>query len=531
MSKAADSPRGQILIITAAALTVLMLIAALVVDLGFSWMLRRQEQNASDTAAIAAARWLKDSVGDARNPYPEAYAEACFYVQRNGFFTEDNATCDAARSSGDLQVNWPPTSGPYVGSTGHIQVVVRESHPSFFARILNQADATVVTGAVAANSTDESNSSSLVALKPTCDAGSAGSVTGGGTVRIFPIDPTKPGGYVHVNSPCGSTSASSADDLCNGGSGQKSLDVSGGGTLIAPFTYTVGTCAVSGSGSNSDPDGLWCDETFTDRTCLDERALPLGDPLAGVPEPQISAFPTPACPDPAEPNNETSTGCSLTASVCPLDPITNEHTCHLEPGTYFGGWFVKSNVTIQLKPGMYILAGGGIRAQAGAVIQSVESDFGTIAPRVTIFSTDGPGCPTIAQQCQDAMTFAADAAFMAKATNTESCQAILAAGGPNTCPWRGILLWQDGSATQPSDPVTLGGQSSTILAGTIYAPKANVSVNGGNDTTGCDGDTSTQSCLSIQIISYTWKIDGNATVDMPYDPKELYQLPQRGLVH
>ena len=51
-----DSGRGQVLIVTAAALMILIAIGAIVVDLGFSWMLRRQEQNAADPAAVAAAR-------------------------------------------------------------------------------------------------------------------------------------------------------------------------------------------------------------------------------------------------------------------------------------------------------------------------------------------------------------------------------------------------------------------------------------------------------------------------------------------
>jgi Flp pilus assembly protein TadG len=513
--------------VVAAGLVVLLVVCALVVDLGFSWMLRRQEQNAVDPAAIAAARWLKDSSGNARSPFPEAYEEACFYAQQNGFFNGDTADCSAARSSGQLQVYSPPISGPYVGSTGHVQVIIKDTHPSFFGRILGVQSSTVTTGAVAANTDEDANSSSLVALKPTCDAGSAGTVTGGGTVTIFPIDPTEQGGYVHVNSPCGGT----IDDACLGGGGQTALDISGGGTLITPHAYTVGSCTVNGSGSNPDPDGLWCDDTYTSSACIDEGSLPLGDPLAGLPEPQIANFPPPPCPDPAEPNDSTATGCSLDASVCPVDASTGEHTCVLEPGTYYGGWFVKSNVTIQLRPGMYILAGGGIRAQSGAVIQSVESGTG-IPPRVTIFSTDGPGCAAgVTAQCQDAITFAASAAFIAKATNTDSCTAIIAAGGPNGCPWRGILLWQDGTASHPDKSVTLGGQTSTILSGTIYAPLANVAVNGGNSTTGCNGPIETQSCLSIQIVSYTWKIDGDAEVDMPYDPKELFQLPQRGLVH
>src|SRR5687768_7831447 len=53
-----QSERGQVLIITAASMIVLLGIAAIVIDLGFSWMLHRQEQNAADPAALAAARFI-----------------------------------------------------------------------------------------------------------------------------------------------------------------------------------------------------------------------------------------------------------------------------------------------------------------------------------------------------------------------------------------------------------------------------------------------------------------------------------------
>ena len=142
-----------------------------------------------------------------------------------------------------------------------------------------------------------------------------------------------------------------------------------------------------------------------------------------------------------------------------------------------------------------------------------------------IFSTDGPGCPTIGAQCQDSITFTAQQAFRAKALNSATCGLV----SPQACPWKGILLWQDGSASNPDAPVTLGGQSSTVLAGTIYAPMANVTINGGSSTTGCTAGPS-EGCLAIQIISYTWKIDGGGLVEMPYDPAELYQFPSRGLI-
>ena len=59
-SRTAERPRGQVLLITAFSMIVLIGITALVIDLGVSWMLRRQEQNAADPAAIAAARYIQD---------------------------------------------------------------------------------------------------------------------------------------------------------------------------------------------------------------------------------------------------------------------------------------------------------------------------------------------------------------------------------------------------------------------------------------------------------------------------------------
>ena len=517
--------RGQILVVMAFGMLVLIAVAALVIDLGFSWMLRRQEQNAADPAAIAAARWLRDSVGDARSPFPEAYQEACFYAKENGFFEGDTADCAAARTNGQLQVNWPPASGPYQGAPGRIQVIITSTHPSFFAQVLGQDWGTVSTGAVAANDSGNSNSSSLVALKPVCSGGSAGTVTGGGTVEIFPVTPGTLGGYVHVNSPCGN----STNDICNNGTGQAAMDISGGGTMITPFAYVVGSCVQNGNSSNGDPNGLWCDLTFTTNNCLDEDALALADPLAGLPEPNLADFPNGVCPDGTTLTPTSTNGCDLSRGpACPSDPSDSAiDVCTLSPGVYYGGWTVGSRVHLQLRPGMYILAGGGIRLAGNqASIEAVTSP--TVAEaRITVFSTDGPGCPSINAQCQGDITFTAQQAFKAKALNAATCGLV----SPQACPWKGILLWQDGTVNATGiSTITMGGQSSTILAGTIYAPLANVTINGGSATTGCTVGPAS-GCLSIQIISYTWKIDGGGLVQMPYDPAELYQLDLRGLIH
>jgi len=516
-----SEPRGQLLIIVAVGLVVLLAIAALVVDLGFSWMLHRQEQNAADPASIAAARWLKDDLGNPRSPFPEAYDEACFYAQENGFFAGDLKCVAALAPGGGLEVHWPPISGDYAGAPGKVQVIITSTHPSFFAKIFGQDWATVSTSATAANEAGNSNSSSLVALQTDCVGGAAGKISGGGKVTIFPANPGVPaGGYVHVNSSCGT----SADDVCQNGVGSSALAISG--TLVTPYAYVNGSCTYNGVGAQ----GLQCSLTSP---CLDEdNQPPVGDPLAGIPEPNTANFPGGVCPDGSVSTPTSTSGCDLKkSSYCPADPADPAiDICTLTPGVYYGGWSVGSRVRLFLQPGLYILAGGGIKLSGTqASIEAVTSPLVNSA-RITIFSTDGPGCPGIGAQCQGDITFTASQAFKAKATNTTSCQAIIAAGGPNTCPWRGILLWQDGTASNPTAVVKLGGQASTIMAGTIYAPLAEVDINGGTSTSGCSG-TATASCLSIQVISYRWMIDGSAVVDMPYDPSELYQLDLRGLVH
>lgn len=511
--------RGQVLVITAAGLLVLMGVAALVVDLGMSWMLRRQEQNAADPGAIAAARWLRDPVtGDATWNQGGAEGDACFYAQQNGFF-EGDPGCGSALMSGALQVHTPPVSGPYAGSPGKVQVIISDTHPSFFGRVFGRSDATVTTAAVAANDADNGNSSSLIALQNVCQAGSAGSVNGGGTVNIFPIDPGTAGGYVHVNSPCGS----STDNVCANGVGSSALQISG--TLRTPYAYVNGSCTYNGSGAN----GLECTDTSP---CLQEDAVPMGDPLWDLPEPVPTEFPNGYCPDGTESTPAATKGCDLPTNGpdgdvdCPKDATTGVNVCRLAPGVYYGGWNVGAKVRLELEPGMYILAGGGISLTGtSSSVEAVSDPFGLEA-RIMLFSTDGPLCPSVNAQCEGAITFTAQQAFKAKALNSATCGLVT----PQACPWKGILLWQDGTVAKTPQDVTIGGQSSTILAGTIYAPGSQVNVNGGSATTGCTtGPTS--GCLSIQIISWRWTITGGGTIDMPYDPAEIYQINLRGLVH
>jgi hypothetical protein len=204
----------------------------------------------------------------------------------------------------------------------------------------------------------------------------------------------------------------------------------------------------------------------------------------------------------------------------------------MSPGVYYAGWDVQSNVKVVMKPGMYVFAGYGIQIQSGSSLETVSDVDGSGAPidaRVTIFSTDyTAGCQAGKPNfCEGAINIAAQGALRLKATNDVTCQQV----SPEICPWKGILLWQDGTTVREPQDVTITGGSDLVLSGTIYAPESFVKISGANGSTGCIPNTTPQACLAIQIISESWEIHGNAKVDMPYDPSELYQFPARGLVH
>jgi len=488
------TPRGQVLLIVALGMIVLLGIGALVVDLGLSWMLRRQEQNAADPAAIATAQYIGDGgIADMEEI-------ACFYVQENGFFADDSG-CAAALASGQLDVNYPP-SGPHAGNFAGrpemVQVVVQSDHPSFFGRIFGDDTATVTTGAVAAREGQSANSNSLVALDPvSC---SAGFINGNGDVLIEPVtnpDTGSPfaGGYVHVNSECDPNG--SFNDACSNGNGAFKKSGNAGSSITAPEIFIHGTCVASG-GTVDSP--------------VTEGAPQIGDPLAQLRGPRQEDYNAGFCPRKVgsmivyEEMNPTWDGCSLSGNI----------TVDLLPGVYYGGWkFSSPGTSVRMHPGIYIIAGGGISVAGPTIFADEVGGDPTDDPaRVLIFSTDNtedPSCTTGLARCtQGGITFVGQTSFKA--------------WGLDSGPWKGMLLWQDGHGSNPTAPVAIGGQGALNIAGTIYAPKANVTIHG-------NGTGTATGVAAVQIISWTWEIKGNGDLYMPYDPGQLYHITQQGLVH
>ena len=523
--------RGQILVVVAFAMVVLIAIAALAIDLGFSWMLRRHEQNAVDPAAIAAARWLRDPVtGDPSLNQTAMETDACFYAQENGFFGGD-ADCQQALANSDLQVLSPPISGDYVGRQGYVQVIIRSSHPTFFARIFGRDSAEVTTGAVAANAADNSYSSSLHALDPDgCEAGKIqgnGGPSTGAKVTIQPIDDPETGlpftgGFVQVNSDCGGPVSPAALAPC--GSGTGALKVAGSSSLDAPAAYTYGDCAEDGGATIITDNG----------NQVHQGALPIGDPLASLQGPTVNAtLPGAHCGVGGVQTNATSSaGCGSGSAAWAWTPCTDDTSIRcvtVSPGIYYGGWKLATNkYRILMEPGVYIFAGGGIQ-QTGSVIEAISGDGDPLTAQVLLYNTDNPkyasacaidwaGQPT--SHCQQGLRFTSGTRFQAYGIGDYACSI-----DPASCPYKGMLVWHDRRASCPllACDIQLGsGTEALAIGGTIYAANQLVTLNGSGSVSG--------DIAAIQIISYRWKIVGNSEILMPYDPRDLYQLPQRGLV-
>jgi hypothetical protein len=480
--------RGQVLVIFTGGLVALMVIGALVIDLGFTFMIRRAEQNAADPGAMAAARYIRAPGGT----YADMVAAACFYAQQNGFFANapgypnGNSGCVPGNDPNgtSLTVNYPPSAnaGTFAGSMGKVEVIIARKHQSFLAGIIGMTQIGVSSSAVAAFDDGPSNTSSLIALDPTAGHCATGKTHGTGNITIHPVVPGTDGGYIHINSPCGN---GSPDSLCSNGA-QGAMDITGSGTVTAPHTYVNGTCKTA-SGVLSSP--------------LTEGAVQIGDPLLDLKPPSFG-----------QPNPGAECGVGSGKFTAPTGSgaggckFNGSGVVNLQPGVYYGGWDISSHIDLVLAPGIYVIAGGGIKETGGGSVSSVQGGTpGTPAP-VMIFNTDNPVTKT------------------GQSDITLNSSGDLLLRGLDSGPYKGILLWNDGKGSNPSAGISLGGQTNFNVSGTIYSPKGLVKMEGG---TGVAGTTNS---ASVQIIAWQFDVGGNSNLDMPYDPNQLYQFPEKGLV-
>jgi Flp pilus assembly protein TadG len=289
------SDAGQALVLTALALTVLMAMAGMGVDVGYLRYQKQQMQRAADAGALAGAAALA---------YNGAWkAAAVADVNANGFTTTKT---DGTTTGVQILVD-KPWEGPFAGQAGYVEVSVSQPTPTFFMKVFLPADQnTVPVRSWAVASAVAPGSGCIYAMDPNSDPGTFsvnGSVTISSTCAIY------------VNS----SNSSALTKLGNSG------------TIKASYIGIVGECSANGSMGCAPPAVV---SDLSSGQMPVTHIAPVNDPLANV------------CP--------TTASCP---ELIPLPCIPTNGVTTFSPGTYCNLSLGSTN-NYTFNPGVYILLGG-----------------------------------------------------------------------------------------------------------------------------------------------------------------------------
>ena len=465
---------GQIIVLFALALFVIFAIAALVYDVGQSFVDRRTEQNVADAGALAAARYLPSCPSPQTNVNcPTAVNAAIGLATSQGYTDGVNGV--------HVAVKIPPGGDTeFAGVADTVEVAISSTRGSIFGGVLGRLNLGTGALGVAQNSTGYTLPYSLLMLDPTSCGTNKITGNGGGITT---------GGTVHVDSNCPT----------------QAVLLSGGGVLTAPECDVVGTVQVSGGAVDNctkQPSGVTV----------------FGDPLRELPPPPQPAAPAAVVrvsgnkPIPSACPGGSSPATAASPAVCQFN--ANGSVFRLFPGFYPGGLSFQAG-TFYLEPGIYWLGGGGYSMSgSGASVMSVATGGTTFGGGVLFYRGQDPD-PTIKAAC--ATTPGGPGCYAG--WSMQGASASIQFSGLQSGPYAGMVIYVDRGFAGAT--VTLNGSSTNFtLTGTVYAPTAFIKVNG-------NGATS----LSAQFIAYDIQVNGNAGVlNVPYAANAFFHLKGIGLV-
>jgi len=291
-----ESQDGQALIFLALALPMLLGMVGLAFDIGFLEYVKRQAQTAADAGAIAGAADLF---------FGTCYASALAGTAANNFTNGANGV--TVLVDGGSTCSTGPSSGPHAGNPNYVEVVVSQTAPTFFLKMVGAGSTTVAARAVASNGPGD------------C---------------IFALDPTKSGALSInlsiINVPgCGVTVDSTSGSALSGffaGITARSIAVTGGVSCFCFFTPTPVT-------------GI----------------APASDPLSYLAKPAVAACAATA-------NNITKNGAYTVnpAIACYNVTVTGTSLTDVTfmPGEY-SSITISSVGSVTFNPGLYIIQGSG----------------------------------------------------------------------------------------------------------------------------------------------------------------------------
>jgi hypothetical protein len=471
---------GQVLVLFAGGVLALLLVAALAFDVGMMLLERRDEQNAADAAALAAARYVFD--GDCVAPMwtcANARAAAIQVAQTNGF--------DDADPIEGVQVHIPPIHGRYINFPNFVEVEIDSERKSIFAGVIGKATWPVGVFATATNDQDLTFPFSMLALDPT--ACKAIHVSGDGVVEA--------NGNIQANS-----------NGSEAGCGGIGFSRTGGGTI--DVTAPDATCRSGGDIQSQGSGTMDCTQA-EDSFALPDPLQDLGGPTQPALAPAVVKIGHTSdiedrCPGADADGNvaptETQTsGCDVAGN----GGSTRDTDWLLSPGLYPAGLTVDNDATAFLLPGIYWIGGGGFQVSGNAslitvadaaeatALQAAEADPSQVR---TLWDAGGGGVMI----------------YNSKLPTKAGGPISLGGGGgllllkpffdPVSDPpdqvedYNNMSIFQDRTV---ATPITLNGSDADgEVAGIIYAPEAEVTING-----------SSSEFIVDQVIANEFKINGN----------------------
>jgi hypothetical protein len=499
------SPRdeGQVLVLFCISIVAMLIALALLYDGARALVLRRQLQNAADAGALAGANVISSGT-----------SPGC---ANNGVIRTAVAT--AAKDSVKTNLGWSdatvasnvtvtcPSGGTPDWQNLAVAVSIQDTAPTYFGRIAGTANMAVAASGTAVNGS----------LPP-------------GRFSVMQLDPS------NLSWP-------------NGYRGCPSILFSGGPNVIFEGSVQSDSACTSANGGSIGTNGNSATITLVDPAMIKMVGTYTPGPLVITPAPiQNSAYvPDPLAGLPAIPTLATSTTAGSPKTT--IGNGQNPACSILEPGTYPGGIEIKSQGSAWLRPGIYIMAGGGITIGAQGAIYTLSSD------------TNITNCGALDSASWDTALCRADNCGVL-IYNTSTGSGANAALGPldlgggssikmraynplvdgtntNRTEYKNLMFWQDALACSGASPcdapipsstyhqpvLSLRGGGTAYLQGTVYAPSGQVSL-GGN----CGGTGGTPLELTLQFISWDLEINGSCTFHFIYSVDGFANFPAYGLV-
>jgi hypothetical protein len=475
-SNSSTEPRGQVLVIVAVAFTAMIGLLAILFDGANGMVLRRDMQDGGDAAVIAGANVIH--VGSPRgcSTTPGGAPRASVAL--------------AVRTSLSQNLPWLDTSSAVLACpAGYenqaVSVELSTVAPRFFGGIFG-GQINVATRSAAVNRVITGSRYSVVQLdpgNPTWPNGRRGCpsvmLSGGPTVTLQAT--------MQVNSSCSAAAGGALGTNGNGGS----LTMSNAGPIrlvggYAPGAMTISPAPVTG-------------------------VEPIEDPLLGLPPVEVDDMDV------------------ISGSRLVLSNVTQV----LEPGRYKGGIELRNSSVALLKPGIYVMEGGGINnggLSVGAQAKLLSVASGVTTPNLSNWAGDCPlnSCGVLIYNTAGTtgmgpISIAAGATVRLRAYDPD---ALSSGGVPD---FENMLVWQDAnpvptiSYEQPG--VTLSGGGNVDIRGTVYAPSAKVEMAGNSGGSGGEAVN-----LTLQFISWDLTFRGNSAFTFYFSDDEFVRPLVYGLV-